>query len=263
MRKIPGSALTQPPLMKKGFTLIELLVVVAIIAVLIAILLPALNASRESARRVVCAANLHSIILAQEQYCSEWNEFFPACVLNEGDRVGGKVGAPFVQMKTWDVALETYTSNPTQWVPCNSILTSPRDPQLDVFSCPSDKFVPTGGRRRTYSRMRPNWGLWEADTVYNKATKRDLYPDPEKNFFLCEWSSNYNVRRCNWLASVGQYEYSISCDNYMPGFPLPRKTNHSGRGANFVFIDLHLEWLTPEQAIDSIHWPQNIPKFRP
>eukprot|EP00913_Durusdinium_trenchii_P005949 g5561.t1 len=56
---------------RAGFTLIELLVVVAIIALLIGILLPALASSRDSARRVACLANLRSLEIAHTAYALE------------------------------------------------------------------------------------------------------------------------------------------------------------------------------------------------
>lgn len=62
---------------KKAFTLIELLVVVAIIALLIAILLPSLARAREMARRSMCASNLRQIGLAMIQYAQTNNESFP------------------------------------------------------------------------------------------------------------------------------------------------------------------------------------------
>lgn len=61
----------------KGFTLIELLVVVAIIAVLVAILLPALGKARDQANTVVCQANLHNIQLAMAMYVDENKGRFP------------------------------------------------------------------------------------------------------------------------------------------------------------------------------------------
>lgn len=62
---------------KKGFTLIELLVVIAIIAILMAILMPALQRVKKQARAIICKNNLAQYGLASKMYLGDWDGNFP------------------------------------------------------------------------------------------------------------------------------------------------------------------------------------------
>lgn len=80
---------------RAGFTLIEVLVVIAIIGLLVALLLPAVQAARESARRIQCSNNLHQVAIALAQY-HQIQSCFPSSV------VGTNGTAP---LHTWMVMI--------------------------------------------------------------------------------------------------------------------------------------------------------------
>ena len=67
----------RPMRRKNGFTLVELLVVISIIALLMAMLLPALNRAREQAKFTVCKTSLHQYGLAMGLYLAEYEGAFP------------------------------------------------------------------------------------------------------------------------------------------------------------------------------------------
>ncbi len=118
----------------RGFTLIELLVVVAIIALLVAILLPALQEARELAKIAVCGSNLHHISISIVLYAGDNADVLPG-----------------YNMETWDDVPRPEVSNWVAWNQLhiggddsNDIFPGRRklNPYVDnareVFRCPSD-----------------------------------------------------------------------------------------------------------------------------
>ena len=85
---------------RRHFTLIELQIVIAIVAILDAMLLPALNKAREKGRLVSCMSNLKQLGLSNANYLNEYREYF--CSNKLLDIAGGKTGGIFYQILGYD-----------------------------------------------------------------------------------------------------------------------------------------------------------------
>ncbi len=88
---------------ERGFTLVELLVVIAIIAILIGLLLPAVNSARESARRAQCLNNLKNIGLAVKNYETAFKQFPAGASATEGGMWSAFILPYLEETATWDI----------------------------------------------------------------------------------------------------------------------------------------------------------------
>ena len=112
---------------RRAFTLVELLVVIAVVAILGALLLPALGRARESARGAACLGNLHQIGIALQVYVSENNNRLPV-------------------MFDWSSDSAVNTNGPSM-----PQVLRPQTGSTNVFACPSDHGGVFGSTGSSYS----------------------------------------------------------------------------------------------------------------
>jgi prepilin-type N-terminal cleavage/methylation domain-containing protein/prepilin-type processing-associated H-X9-DG protein len=143
---------------RRGFTLIELLVVIAIIGVLVALLLPAVQAAREAARRSQCINNLKQIGLAFHNYHNV-NDCFPSGEMTVPNLSGARTFwtcfiLPYLELGplgnayNFSMSVNTSVNGGANYGPVNSTVTQAA---IQTYLCPDD----TGG---TMNRGSYFWG---------------------------------------------------------------------------------------------------------
>ena len=154
---------------RAGFTLVELLVVIAIIGVLIALLLPAVQAAREAARRTSCSSNLKQIGIALHNY-HDTNNRLPAGSLPTF--VSGFTAIlPFIEQgNTYD----QYNFNISYSDPFNQAVL---DQEIPIYLCPSMGIGRTVPERNCNETGAPSsYLLNEGSSPYQRSSNDGVFP---------------------------------------------------------------------------------------
>ena len=130
---------------RAGFTLIELLVVIAIIAILAAMLLPALAGAKIRAQGIRCAANLKQLVLGWNMYANDNNDVM---MPNSPSSVGGPSWVGNLTVQHWSAVDGNTNAN----LYLTNMMAGYMTGQLGVYRCPGDTIPSDNGQRiRTYS----------------------------------------------------------------------------------------------------------------
>ena len=199
----------------RAFTLVELLVVITIIGILIALLLPAVQAAREAARKLQCQNNLKQLGLAVQNYNTTWGKFPLAVSIQNGQRpeTAYNWGA------NWVIAILPYIENQALSDafdlrksivdPANRL---PRGTQLSFMFCPSDV-----GRNVFYNGTFNNEGDNWARGNYGANVSLEQFWDDQPPVPGTSSGAMDNWWRCPWTRGVMGANASVSVRDITDG----------------------------------------------
>ncbi len=212
-----------------GFTLIELLVVISIIALLIALLLPALNRAKEAAAASVCSSNLRQMGLAVNVYAEDNDGIFPYYRIAKPGGGHADPRIPEDRQYFWYEKLRA------------TIQQDKRTPfTFDAWICPSDPTPVYSSDQVSYGFNYTNLG----DQPYNVTVKLDDVVEPSRTIVIADTDENY-ITPGGALSPTPGWACVISpMDIRMIGWPsnhnqYPVGDRHNG-SANILFADTHV-----------------------
>ncbi len=265
---------------KRAFTLVELLVVITIIGILIALLLPAVQAAREAARRMQCGNNLKQLALAAQLYAEARSALPPATgVFNAwGGWPWTALILPYVEAANIADQID-YTKASNQYVLPNSMLVKtilpfcqcPSAPPLALTTCCS-AFVAGDGAKHmaqtNYGAVTTHTGVYAASTyegsgcmfVNSKTRLADItdgtsqtlligeripFPDTDPRKPLMPGCSGGNCDFGDaWAGNSGiTTRWGINNPSGMNWDESGVQSAHAG-GAQFAFADGHVTYLS-------------------
>ena len=230
----------------RGFTLIELLVVISIIAILIAILLPALAGAREAAQRVNCASNLRQCGIMTHSYAADHKEDLPP-----GDFADGPPNRFYQAVNNYDLRdyLRPYLSADEVW-------------RCTAMTEAAGMFDPANTRINSYSTFLyfPDIGAPDFDPLvtYDPANKNpinlsDVEADSRHPMMQdIVWTDAvYLGLLAPWTSNHG---YGPTMNPYGPDNPSGVLRTMNDRqdvnGANILYYDGHAGWTGQEALVD-------------